>query len=449
MKRSISVKVGALARVEGEGALDIRVAGGRVTQVKLRIFEPPRLFEALLRGRSCLEVPDIVARICGICPVAYQMSSVTALESALGIAIDPAVRELRRLLYCGEWIESHALHVAMLHAPDFLGYPDVILMARDHPERVRQALELKKTGNELMAILGGREIHPVSVRVGGFTRVPARGDLRDIGEKLRRARDLAVEMARFVAGFEFPEFEQDYLFVSLSHPGEYPLVGGRIVSSGGLDIPIEEYPERFSERHVPHSTALHSVLGDGGAGASYLVGPLARFNLNFDRLPAIAKDLARECGVVPPVRNPFRSIVVRALETVFACEEAIRIIGSYTPPAHPYVDAPPRAGVGHGASEAPRGVLYHRYEIDSEGIVVSARIVPPTSQNQGRIEEDVRNLVPTLLDRPVEELTKRCEQAVRNYDPCISCATHFLRVNIERVNVEGTGEGGAEAAEEP
>jgi coenzyme F420-reducing hydrogenase alpha subunit len=429
MTRPRTVKVDLLTRVEGEGGIYLRLEGRDVTDVRLRIFEPPRLFEAFLRGRHFTEVPDLVARICGICPVAYQMSAVHALEAILGLEVHPAIRALRRLLYCAEWIESHALHIHMLHAPDFLDYPDALAMARDHPETVAHGLEIKKTGNELMTLLGGREIHPVSVAVGGFYRVPDPGVLRAFVPRLRRARDLAIETALWARALSFPDFEQDYEFVALQHPGEYPLNDGRVVSSKGLDIAAADYEEHFVERHVPYANALQSSIRSRGA---YHVGPLARYNLNFDRLTPEVRDLARECGVLPPVINPFKSIVVRALEMVWACEEAIRISESCEPPSVPRVVAAPRAGVGQACTEAPRGLLYHRYELDAAGCVVAARIVPPTAQNQRQMEEDLLRLAPRFATAPLDELTRRCEQSVRNYDPCISCATHALKVTIDR-----------------
>ncbi len=427
--RPKSIVVDALARVEGEGGLAVQLRGGRVADVKLRIYEPPRFFEAFLRGRSFREVPDITARICGICPVAYQMSSIHALEAACGVAVDGPLRELRRLLYCGEWIESHALHVFMLHAPDFLGYESAIHMAADHAELVKKALELKKIGNELVTLVGGREIHPVNVRLGGFYRAPGRRELKALTDKLKRALDLSLEAVAFAAGLEFPDFEQDYEFVSLRHPGEYPLNEGRIVSSRGLDIEISAYEDHFIEEHVPHANALHSVHKGHGA---YHVGPLARYSLNFDRLPAPAQEAARGAGLAPVCRNPFKSIVVRTVELVFACHEALRIVESYEPPERPFVEVEPREATGHGASEAPRGLLYHRYAIGADGLVRSAKIVPPTAQNQKTIENDLWHLVPKLLDLGKEEMTWRCEQAIRNYDPCISCATHFLSLDLRR-----------------
>jgi len=426
---SRTLKVGALARVEGEGGMFVRIARGKVADVRLNIFEPPRLFEAFLRGRDYTEAPDLTARICGICPVAYQMSSVNAMEDALGITIDPQVRALRRLLYCGEWIESHALHVFMLHAPDFLGYEDAIRMARDHRDVVTRALELKKVGNDLMTAMAGREIHPVNVRVGGFYRVPRRRELAPFVERLERARDIAAEAVRWTAALPMPDFEQPYEFVALRHPDEYPLAEGRIVSSSGLDIPVQQFETVFSEEHVERSNALHGVMKERG---SYLVGPLARYSLSFDRLSPLAQEAARSAGLGPVCRNPFKSIVVRAVELVYACDEALRIIAGYEPPDHPYAEAEPRAGTGCGASEAPRGTLYHRYTLDDRGAILEARIVPPTAQNQKRIEADLKGFVEAHLDLPQAELTWRCEQAIRNYDPCISCATHFLRLEVER-----------------
>jgi sulfhydrogenase subunit alpha len=424
-----TVKVDVLARVEGEGALLLKLKGDRVTDVQLKIFEPPRLFEGFLRGRHYTEVPDMVARICGICPIAYQMSAVHAIERALGVTIDPAVRALRRLFYCGEWIESHALHIFFLHAPDFLGYPDAIQMSRDHRDLVERGLRLKKIGNHVVTLMGGREIHPVSVCVGGFYRVPTRTELGPLIEDLKWALEASIETTKLLAGFDYPDFEQDYNFVALSHPDEYPFNEGRLKSSSGLDLDASEYEDHFVELHVKYANALHSVIRGGG---SYLVGPLARFNLNSAQLPAVARQAARECGLQAPCRNPFRSILVRAVELVFACAEALRIIENYEPPRACRADLPIRAGTGGAITEAPRGILYHHYKFDEHGLISHARIVPPTSQNQKRIEDDLRSFAAQIADRPVEEITLRCEQAIRNYDPCISCATHFLKLRVER-----------------
>ena len=352
-----------------------------------------------------------------------------AIEGALGVKIDPSVRLLRRLFYCGEWIESHALHVYMLHAPDFLGYPDGIAMAGNHRAIVERGLRLKKAGNRIMTVMGGREIHPVSAAVGGFYKAPSKSALAELVDDLTWALNASLDTARWVSRFEFPDFEQDYEFVSLSHPEEYPFNEGRIVSNRGLDIEASEYEENFTEQQVQHSNALHSVLRGRG---SYMVGPMARFNLNFEKLPEVAKQVARDCGLQAPCRNPFRSIVVRAVELAFACHEALRVIREYQPPSASRIQAVARPSVGQAATEAPRGLLYHRYVLGPDGLIASAKIVPPTSQNQKRIEDDLRHFVGSIATRPVEEITWKCEQAVRNYDPCISCATHFLRLRLER-----------------
>src|SRR5579864_6342371 len=396
-----TIKVDYLARVEGEGALYVKIRGDKITDVKLKIIEPPRFFEAFLRGRMYSEAPDITARICGICPVAYQMSAVHAMEDALGVVVDGQLRALRRLLYCGEWIESHALHVFMLHTPDFLGYESAVHMAREHPELVAKALELKKTGNEVMTVVGGREVHPINVRVGGWYRTPRKRELAPLVEKLERAREIALEAVRVTAGFDFPDYEYDYELVALDEPGEYPIDRGRIVSNRGLDIDVSEYDDHFVEEHVAWSNALHSRLRERG---SYLCGPLARFALAHDLLSPLAREAAADAGLTPAERNPFRGIVVRSVELVYAADEALRLIAEYEEPDAPAVDVVPRAGVGHGCTEAPRGILYHRYELDGEGTILDAKIVPPTSQNQRTIEEDLRGVVERHVDTPDAEL---------------------------------------------
>jgi len=429
MPTNRTIDVDALTRVEGEGALNLKIKDRKVTDVKLRIYEPPRFFEAFLRGRHFTEAPDITARICGICPIAYQMSAVHAMENACDVQVTGSLRELRRLIYCGEWIESHALHIYMLHAPDFLGYDNVLQIAQDNPKIVQKGLQLKRIGNELVTLLGGREIHPINVRVGGFYKVPTRQELAPIEDRLKWARKAAEETTRWVAGFKFPDFEQDYTYVALSHPDEYPFNEGRLISSSGLNISINDYEDNFIEEHVAHSNALHSHMKNG---RTYVTGPMARINLNFDRLSSSARKAAKQAGLKIPCRNPFKSIIARSVETLHACDEALRIIKEYTPPPEPAVQVLPHAGTGYGCTEAPRGILYHRYTISNEGNILDAKIVPPTSQNQGRIEEDLKHFVEENLRLSPKKLTWQCEQLIRNYDPCISCAAHYLKLNIER-----------------
>jgi len=425
-----TIKVDYLTRVEGEGGLYIRAEGGELRDVKLNIFEPPRFFEAFLRGRHFQEVPDITARICGICPVAYQMSAVHALEAAFGVRPGPEIRMLRRLLYCAEWIESHALHIYLLNAPDFLGYESAVAMAADYPREVERGLRLKKIGNALLELLGGRATHPVSVCVGGFYRVPRKKELASLRADVAWSLEAAQETVTLVSGLNFPEFTADYEFVSVAHPAEYPMNERRIVSSSGLNIDPTDFERVFLEEHVQHSTALHSVRAD--RGSSYMVGPLARLNLNFDKLLPIAQAAAKSCGVAWPCHNPFLSIVARAVELVQACEEALALIDAYQEPATGRVEFRVQAGEGCAATEAPRGLLYHRYRVNDQGLVESAKIIPPTAQNMRRMEDDLRQLLPGSLDKPEEEIARISENLVRTYDPCISCSTHFLKLRLDR-----------------
>lgn len=424
-----NISVDYLARVEGEGALYVELDGERIEDLKFKIFEPPRFFEAFLRGRSYSEAPDITARICGICPVAYQTSAVNAMENAFGASVSGEIRQLRRLLYCAEWIESHALHIYFLHAPDFLGYESGIAMAADYPDLVKRGLRLKKIGNELLEVIGGRAIHPVNSKVGGFYRAPRAAELAALISDLEWAREASIETARWVSRFTFPQFEVDYEFVALHRSDEYAVVDGRIRSNRGIDIDPSEWGEVFEEQHVEWSNALHARVKERGA---FHVGPLARLNLSYELLTESARRVADQIRLRPDCRNPFQSIMVRAVELIQACEDALQIIDSYRPAVPPAVDVEVRAGEGFGVSEAPRGLCLHRYLIDDDGLISEAQIVPPTSQNQKQIEEDLRALIPERLSLDDDVLKWRLEQAIRNYDPCISCATHFLDLEIRR-----------------
>ncbi|HMA27634.1 MAG: Ni/Fe hydrogenase subunit alpha [Solirubrobacterales bacterium] len=424
-----TIRTEALARVEGEGAMQVRIRGGQVENVELQIYEPPRFFEAFLRDRDFKEAPDITARICGICPVAYMTSAFNAIEDALGVEVDERIRVLRRLMYCGEWIESHALHVFLLHAPDFLGFESAWAMARDHREVVEGGLRIKAMGNDLLRTIGGRAIHPVNVRVGGFYKAPSRADLDALVPGLEEGRELARRSVDWVSKLDFPDFEQDYEFVALRHPDRYAIEDGRLVSGSGLEIAPGEYEEHFSEQQVPHSTALQSRMSDGG---TYFLGPMARYSLNSSQLSGLAREAAEQAGLGEICRNPFESIVVRAVEILYAFDEALRLIAGYQAPDPPAPEVQPKASTGCGWSEAPRGMLWHRYRLEDDGSIAEARIVPPTSQNQARIEQDLLEFVGPRVELPDDRLQWECEQAIRNYDPCISCSTHFLKLDVDR-----------------
>ncbi|MCU0301415.1 MAG: nickel-dependent hydrogenase large subunit [Candidatus Nanopelagicales bacterium] len=426
---SRELTVPMLARVEGEGGMHVVVQDGRAVDVQLRIFEPPRFFEGFLRGRSYLEPPDLTARICGICPVAYQFSACLAIEDACGVEVPEELRLLRRLLYCGEWIESHALHVFMLHLPDLLGYDGAIEMAADHRGVVESALRMKRAGNELMTVVGGRSVHPVNVRVGGFHRLPEPTELRALRPMLAAALDEALAAVPLLARQDYPDLEQPHLYVALDAGHGYPLESGAALqTSSGLRVPVAAFGTHVVEHQVGHSNALQGRFD----GHPYLVGPLARYSLHHAALSPVAREAAAAAGLAPTCRNPFRSILVRLVELVFALDEALRIVDAWEGAPVAAVAVEPRAAEGHGATEAPRGLLYHRYRIDADGTILAAQIVPPTAQNQPAIESDLRSVVEGHLDLDDEALTRVCETAIRTYDPCISCATHFLRLTVDR-----------------
>ena len=426
-----TIKVDYLARVDGEGAFHLKIEDEQVTEAHLKIFEPPRFFEAFMRGRHFTEAPDITSRICGICPVAYMMSSAQAMEDAIGLEIPDYIHQWRRLIYCGEWIESHVLHMVMLHVPDFLGFDGAIEMAKTHGNWVQLGLRVKKAGNDILNLLGGREIHPINVRVGGFYKLPTRKELSALKETLVKAREESIELLNWLATFDFPELTRDYLFVSLTGDETlYPITEGHLITNESHAIELKDYETHFIEEHIEYTNALHSHFRDG---RSYLVGPIARYNLCFDKLSPLAKEAAGNIQLEREVKNPFKSLLVRGVETIYAFDEAIRIIDMNLPGEPPFVEPVARAGTGFGCSEAPRGALWHRYKIDETGEILEAKIVPPTSQNQKTIEADLIDFARQHITMNDEDLKWHCEQTIRNYDPCISCATHFLKLNVERV----------------
>lgn len=433
MTETRTIKVEALTRVEGEGALNISMNGDVVEKVELAIYEPPRFFEAFLRDRSIEEVPDITARICGICPVAYQVTSVHAIEAALEIQIPEEIRALRRLLYFGEWIESHALHMHLLNAPDFFGVESGIQLAKQFPNEVTRGLQLKKHGNELLEVLGGRAIHPINVAVGGLYRIPKKDEMQKLIPAFEWGLEAAIEATRWVSNFEFPEFERDYEMVALSDPDDYAIIGGKIVSTSGLSLPIENYEDHFEEYQVHYSTALQSRnQASESTSTHYYVGPLARINHNRNQLSPIAKEVADEINFDTPCINPFKAIIARGLEVIHSFEESLKTIKDYRPFQPPKVEYEHCIGKGVAATEAPRGLIFHRYKINENGKVDFAKIVPPTSQNQKQIEEDLKEYLPTILSSDDRETAMNCEKLIRCYDPCISCSTHFLTLNLDR-----------------
>ena len=424
---SQDIHVPALARVEGEGAIYIGVQDGKVQEIRVDIYEPPRFFEGFLRGRYLQDVPDITARICGICPVAYQMSSVRALEKAMGISVSPEIRQLRDLMYCGEFIESHVLHMFMLQGPDLTGHESAISLAQVSPEIVQTALKLKKIGNQILKVIGGRSVHPINACVGGWYSWPDPKEVRELLPDLEWGLENTIEAVKWALELPYPELDIDYEFVALHNQDQYAILDGDIISSKIGVISEEDFEEHYLEKHVRHSNALHSYNSEG---QPYLVGPLARLNLNHEYLGETARNVVAEAGLQLPLTNPYKGLLARGVEVVEVFARAIELVQAYEGMGKSAVDFTPTAGEGAAATEAPRGLLYHRYKVDDEGMIEEAKIVPPTAQNLGRMEADLWQLAPEVLEMPHDEATLTCEHLIRSYDPCISCATHFLTLMV-------------------
>lgn len=421
------ITVDYFARVEGEAALDIKAKDGKVTDVLLNVVEPPRFFQGFLVGRHYSDVPDMVARICGICPVSHELTAILALEDAMGVTVSPAVSQMRKLLAVAQTIQSHVLHIYLLAAPDFLGYESALAMVPDHLPIVAQALKMKKLGNDLTAAIGGRAVHPITAVVGGFTKMPEKADLMKFIDPLKAAKDDALATVKLVATLPLPDFTRQCEHVALRDPAEFAINTGRLVSTEGLDTTAREYRQFIKEHQKPPShTLLSSIEGRG----SFMTGPLPRVNLNFDQLSKDAKQAAKETEVTFPNFNPFVSVLARAIELVHWVDESIAMIQNYEPD-NGMSSFPVKAGTGAALTEAPRGTLYHSYKVDGEGMVEFADIVSPTAHNVNNMEKDLWAFAPELIKMNPEEATLKAEMAIRNYDPCFSCSAHFLKLRIQ------------------
>jgi len=438
MHRDININLEYLTRVEGHGNIVVNVKEGRLETCHLDIVEAPRFFEGLLRGRSIFEAQHITSRICGICSCSHSLASIQAAEDALSITPSEQTIKIRKLLLYFEILDSHLLHIYFLEAPDLLGVKSFVPLIGTHNEVIRRALRIKKTCNDLCEILAGRHIHPISMTIGGFTKVPKEKDLDamlDLLEGMRHDIEATVE---FVSAFKFPGFERDTEYVALvSDDGEYPLLTGDMGSSDGVRMNKKDYKKVTNEFIVPHSSAKHAKL----SRKSYAVGSLARFNLNYEQLHPKAKETAHALGIKPRCINPYLNTVAQMVESVHCFNEAVSIVQDLknigiNPDEQIVVGLnegsriPVKAGNGVGAVEAPRGTLFHNYEIDEKGIILNANCIIPTSQNLNNIERDMEKLVPEILDKSDEEITRSLEMLVRAYDPCISCATHLVDVKF-------------------
>ncbi len=424
-----SFTVDYVSRVEGQGALDVALSrDGEVKEVKLRIFEPPKFFEAFLVGRGYEEVMELTSRICGICPVAHQVTALRAVENAMGIQVSQQTRDLRKLFALSAIMQSHTLSMYFLSLPDLMGYESSLAMIEGYPEIVKRGLRIKKLANDLTDLIGGRAVHPVTAKVKAFTSLPDGSKMNEIRKRLEDSRADAQETVDLFAGLETPKFDRRCEHVALSRRDEYAINEGRVRSTDGLDIKEDEYRGYFGEKQVSYSMAKHSTLHS----KSFMVGPLPRVNINFDQLSPAAREAARSGGFKVLTFNPFASHMARAIELVHAVDECVDIIERL-----PYVEEDrsvvPKPGDGFAVTEAPRGILYHSYTINRGGLVERADIVPPTAHNAKNMETDLRHFLPQIIDLPLEEITLKCEMLIRAYDPCISCSVHFLRVNLGNV----------------
>ncbi len=438
MPKNVKVNVEYLTRVEGHGNIVVDVQDGKLKECRLDIIESPRFFEAMLRGRSIFEAQHITSRICGICACAHSLVSLQAAEDALGVKPSPQTTKLRKLLLHQELLDSHILHIYILVLPDLMKVKSFVPLLETHEKVVRRALKMKKCVNDVCEIIAGRHIHPISTVIGGFTKLPSKEDLKKILSMLKDLKldiDATVELFK---GIKFPEFERETEYVALvSDDDEYPLLEGDIGSTDGVRKHKHKYKEITNEFVVPHSTAKHTKL----SRESYMVGALARLNLNFDKLLPRAKEVARELGFSVPCHNPYLNTVAQLIECVHCVDESISIVEEFLENGIDYSEqvvvglnensvVKVKAGWGVGAVEAPRGVLFHNYETDQDGRIINANCIIPTNQNLNNIEHDMKKLVPEILDKSEEEITLLLEMLVRAYDPCISCSTHFLDVEF-------------------
>jgi len=427
---NVQVEVHHLTRVEGHGNIFIDVAGGRLERCELEIIETPRFFEPMLHGRPYQEASHLTSRICGICSVGHATTSLQATEAALGIVPSEQTQRLRQINLFGEILDSHVLHTYMLAAPDLLGLGSVFTLARTHPDVVLRALRLKKLSGDLCAVIGGRHTHPITLAVGGFTQLPQARELELLRARLEAARpDLDATVALFQS-LSLPAFERETEYVALHGPDEYAFIGGEIASSDGARLPLADYRALTNEFQSPHSTAKHARHQRD----AYMVGALARFNINYAQLHPRAQAAATALGLKAPCTNPYLITVAQVVEIVHCMETAIEhldqlLARGLTPEAPPQIE--PHAGEGVGACEVPRGTLFHHYHIGDDGKIAWSNCIIPTGQNLGNIEADMRALVPQILDLPQDDIRLRLEMLVRAYDPCISCSTHMIEVSFQ------------------
>ncbi|NOZ04420.1 MAG: Ni/Fe hydrogenase subunit alpha [FCB group bacterium] len=432
MSRTLDLNIKHLTRVEGHGNIVVNVKDGRLERCELEIVEAPRFFEAMLKGRSFHETAIITSRICGICSLGHQITSLKATEEALGLEVSEQTVLLRKLLIDGATLQSNILHTYFLAAPDFFGTTDAFKLIPTNKDVVLRALRMKRLANDIGDIVSGRAVHPITPVPGGFTKLPSESELRAIRQRLidegRPDMEATVDTIASVLD-AVPDFTRETEYISLSHSDEYAFYDGDIFSSDTGATEVSNYRDMTNEFVVPHSTSKHCKH----ARESYMVGALARWNNNHTRLSEQALRVAQRLSLKPNCYNPFMNTVAQVVECYHCIEDSIAIIDTLLERGikdEKPNQQPTRYGRGVGATEVPRGILYHEYEYDRKGNIVSADCVIPTGQNLANIDHDMKKLVPEIIDQPKEMIAKQLEMLVRAYDPCISCSVHVLNVQF-------------------
>lgn len=419
----MKIKLEHVTRIEGHASLTVLLGEGQVHEARLRYEEGARLFEGLLRGQKFYDAPSITSRICGVCPSVHNITALKAVEAILGVRPGPVTERLRRLMILAQWLQSHSLHAFFLALPDFLGAESALALAGTHPREVAAALKLKKLGNDMVYAIGGRSVHPITTRVGGFSRVPPPAQLAGLKERLQTALPEAVRLAGLIGGLGVPDFHRPTTYLALTRPDEYAYFDGEVCSSEGFCGSAGDFCETLREEIRPGAAAKAGSL----AGKGYFTGALARMNLSGDRLTGAAREVAQAAGFEFPAHNTFLNTFCQTVEIIYSLEKSIELIDelqAIAPETEPEAPTAVREGSATAATEAPRGTLYHNYRLDAEGIIQDDNIITPTAQNLTNIEDDIRQFVGERLDWEPSRLIEAIECLVRAYDPCVSCATH-------------------------
>ena len=430
----MSIEVHHLTRVEGHGNIYVNIKKGVVEKCEWQVPEAPRFFEAMVMGRQWNELHHITSRICGICSIGHTLASLKATEAALSITISEQDLKLRKLALHAENMQSHILHLGFLVLPDLMGVGSVIPLASSNPQEVKTVLRLHRLANEMSNLICGRTTHPQRLIPGGFSKIPTIKELSALKKKMQAAIPDLQAIAKLVKSVatKLPNFSRETEFIGLSSPDEYALYDGQLASTDTGKTPVNEYLSFTNEYIVPRSTAKWTKHNRD----SYMVGALARFNLNYDKFSPWTRQVADMFGLKPVCHNPFMNNVAQLVETVHSVEDTIRLIGelestglkSQTEYFKPEIKV--KAGRGVGAVEVPRGILFHDYTYNNKGVCTKANCIIPTNQNHANIDMDMKAFVPTLLDRSQKEIELGCEMLVRAYDPCISCSTHYATVHF-------------------